>query len=389
MLKSGALALNMDEQELKELIIQSLRDQGFVVEGDRLLPPHDLTKDAIRSLHSQAALHKIERSKEGLARHEPRLLKRIATGQDLDIDRIHPVLVEVQPDTEDELLFRYVGLHWSVPVSSGYGRRLRFLVMDSNNEKLIGICGLGDPVFSLAPRDKWVGWTKADRTERLHHVMSAFVLGAVPPYSFLLCGKLVALLAASVEVRDAFRKKYGGRLSLIRQRSLAGELALVTTTSALGRSSLYNRLHHEGRRVYQRVGFTQGSGEFHFSNGLYAALSKFAEVECDPTAKHDRWGTGFRSRREIVRKSLVKAGLSPDWLYHGIKREIFVAPLASNAQRFLRGEDARPEWFASTGEDIFRWFRERWLLPRSQRDESYKVWDPDNWVLWGKGTAHG
>lgn len=379
----------MDEQDLKEVIIQSLRDQGFVLEGDRILPPPDLTKEAIRSLHSQAAIHRIERSKEGLIRHEPRLQKRLATGRDLDVERIYPVLVEVQPQTEDELLFRYASLHWSVPVSSGYGRRLRFLVIDGNNEKLIGILGLGDPVFSLARRDAWVGWNKAERTERLHHVMGAFVLGAVPPYSFLLCGKLVALLATSDEVREAFRKKYGGQPSLIRQRSLAGELALVTTTSALGRSSLYNRLHYEGRRVYQGVGFTQGSGEFHFANGLYTALSRFADVNCEPTAKHDRWGTGFRSRREVVRKSLVKAGLSPDWLYHGIKREIFVAPLASNTQRFLRGEDARLEWFGYSSESIFQWFRERWLLPRSHRDESYKAWDSGSWILWRRDEAHG
>ena len=40
---------------------------------------------------------------------------------------------------------------------------------------------------------------------RLRNVMDAFVLGAVPPYRELLCGKLVAMLAASDEVRDAFR----------------------------------------------------------------------------------------------------------------------------------------------------------------------------------------
>ena len=61
-------------------------------------------------------------------------------------------------------------------------------------------------------RDCWIGWTKEDRQERLHHVMDAFVLGAVPPYSHLLCGKLVAMLAASNQVRDAFHGKYAGQV---------------------------------------------------------------------------------------------------------------------------------------------------------------------------------
>jgi hypothetical protein len=96
---------------------------------------------------------------------------------------IRPRLVQVQSDSRDELLFRYACLHWSIPISSGYGRRVRFLVIDESNNKLIGVIGIGDPVYSLAARDKWIGWNEAEHRERLHAVMDAFVLGAVPPYA--------------------------------------------------------------------------------------------------------------------------------------------------------------------------------------------------------------
>lgn len=42
--------------------------------------------------------------------------------------KICPKLVVVKPESEHELLFRYACLHRSIPVSAGYGRRLRFLV---------------------------------------------------------------------------------------------------------------------------------------------------------------------------------------------------------------------------------------------------------------------
>lgn len=61
-------------------------------------------------------------------------------------------------------------------VSSGYGRHLRFLVVDEQNDKLIGVVGLGDPVFSLADRDRWIGWDTQGKTQGLHHVMDAFAL---------------------------------------------------------------------------------------------------------------------------------------------------------------------------------------------------------------------
>jgi hypothetical protein len=335
-------------------------------------------------LHETAVEHRIERARDGLFRAEEAMLRHIASGIEIDPSRMSPRLVEVLPDSEEELLFRYASLHWSIPVSSGYGRRLRFLVVDDSNEKLVGLIGLGDPVYSLGARDEWVGWTSSDRRKRLGHVMDAFVLGAVPPYSFLLCGKLVAMLAASDTVRHAFRRKYGGTRSVIRRKLHDGRLVLITTASALGRSSIYNRLRLGDRLLYQSVGFTKGSGDFHFSNGLYGAITDFAEKHCEPTAKQGRWGTGFRNRREVIKKCLPAIGLSSDWVYHGIEREIFVVPLARNAREFLQGLHSRLRWHRQTESQLFEYFRNRWMLPRFSWDDTFKSWSKDEWAIWSR-----
>src|SRR5438552_7834850 len=125
--------------------------------------------------------------------------------------------------------------------------------------------------------------------------MDAFVLGAVQPYSQLLFGKFVALLCASDEVRKAFRRKYQGTKSRIRSKPFDGRMALVTTMSALGRSSLYNRLGVEGRKLFRSVGFSRGTGEFHFSNGLYSSISDYAKRYCEPSYRQAAWGEGFRN----------------------------------------------------------------------------------------------
>ncbi len=364
------------------MIASSLRHQGFRIIGSRLEPPSVLDKEMLRELHREAVQHRLSRSKKGLFRRETQLLNRMASGTEVDPEQIAPKLIEVRPGSEDELLFRYATLHWSIPVSSGYGRRLRFLVVDQQNGKLIGLFGLGDPIFSLAARDNWVGWTKLVRARSLRHVMDAYVLGAVPPYSHLLCGKLVAMLVTSNEVTTAFRRKYSEHRSVIARVYPDPRLALVTTTSALGRSSLYNRVRYEGRLLFQAVGFTQGSGEFHFSNGLYATISKYALKFCQPTAKQTRWGHGFRNRREVIKKCLAKIGLPTEWLYHGIRREVYVIPLASNCQQFLRGEDPRLVCFDQPASELFAYFRKRWLMPRCERDQRYRLWRPSEWQLW-------
>ena len=380
---------SFDASKLRDQIIHSLRSQGFRVRNGSILPPKELSKDRIRKLHETAVEHRIGRAREGLFRKERDLLNHIASGTEIIPARISPRLVEVQRDSIEELLFRYASLHWSIPISSGYGRRLRFLVIDEQNNKLIGVIGLGDPVYSLRPRDDWVGWTLADRKSRLTNVMDAFVLGAVPPYSFLLCGKLVAMLAASNTVRDAFKRKYGGMCSVIRQRTHDGRLAMITTTSALGRSSIYNRLRLGQRLLYQRVGFTKGSGEFHFANGLYAAITKFAEQHCEPTAKQKLWGTGFRNRREVIKKCLPALGISSDWLYHGIEREVYVIPLARNAQEFLRGEHTRLRWYRYSEADITEYFKMRWMLPRAAWDKTFETWSNDKWLIWSESPTNG
>lgn len=62
--------------------------------------------------------------------------------------------------------------------------------IDANNRRLMGVIGLGYPVFSIRARANWIGWTPSARAERLRNVMDAFVLGTVHPYCFLLCGKI-------------------------------------------------------------------------------------------------------------------------------------------------------------------------------------------------------
>ena len=374
--------LQQDASRLKKKVVRSLKDQGFKIKRGMVVLPSDITKEKMRDLHKTAVEHKQERAKESLFRKEGMLLEYIASGDEVEPTAITPRLIEVLPGSCEELLFRYAALHWSIPISSGYGRRLRFIVVDEYNGKLMGLIGLGDPVYSLGARDRWIGWTSDSQKAHLRNVMDAFVLGAIPPYSFLLGGKLVALLLASDTVRKAFERKYSGVISRIREKTHDGSLALVTTTSALGKSSVYNRLRiPEGPR-YQSVGYTKGFGEFHFTNGLYSAISRFVQEHSQPTEKQAAWGNGFRNRREVVKKCLPAIGLSSNWLQHGVQREVFVVALAKNTRGFLRGKESHLDYYAYSEDDIFDYFRSRWLLPRASRDSGFKSWERNKWLLW-------
>ncbi len=344
---------------------------------------HDtLSKDAIRDIHRfhrEAARQRIHKA---LGNKIDLFLEEIANGDEVDPGNISPELIEVRSGTRTGNLFRFASLLWSIPVSQGYGRRLRYLVKDRANDKLIGLFALGDPVFNIRVRDEWIGWNQADRRERLVNLMDAYVVGAVPPYSDLLGGKLVASLIASEEVRSKFQERYGGTEGLISGKQKQARLALVTVTSALGRSSMYNRLrllpqarNETDKPVVElrKLGATTGYGHFQITDDLFSQLRRVLQEDCHKYADGHQFGDGPNWRIRVARIGLQSLGLNPDdVLKHGIQREVYAMPIASNARAFLSGRAEEPLFDHKTVDEISALARNRWLVPRGNRRPSYR-----------------
>jgi hypothetical protein len=370
----GAMKLTAEEHELRLALVRITDD--LPRDGARL------SKRRIRKLHRAQRLARLVSVDGTFDDLLTSLRQHLATPSEIVVDAISPTLVPVRADSKESRLFAAATLTWSVPVSEGFGRRMRFLVRDQSNGRLIGIIGLTDPVFNLRPRDAWVGWSAAEREERLVHVMDAFVLGALPPYSFLLGGKLVALLAASREVVGAFRAKYRNAEGVISKCSKDPHLVLITTTSALGRSSLYNRLRIPGHIEYLTnvetdkvpLWHTQGFGHFHLSDSLFDQLHQVLVRRKHPYADGNRFGDGPNWKLRVIRQAAAELDAPPDFLRHGIRRQVYVVPLAHNAKSFLRGKSTRPRYKTIGCDEITEFWLERWAKPRSQRCQDWANW---------------
>ena len=363
------------EAALKRSIRNHLRGLGFEKGANGQLSLPRACKDAIRAAHGEQRRESIAASHRFLQKALPRALGCFADGHLIEPSRIKLCLRRVRSGTLEADVFRVATLTWSVPVSPGFGRRIRYLVWDEEHNRAAGVIALGDPVYNLAARDSLIGWTAQDRSERLVNVLDAYVLGAVPPYNMLLGGKAIACLVRSRDIYEDFAQSYGNSVGIISSKAKNARLVAVTTSSSLGRSSIYNRLRISETDYFKRIGYTEGWGHFHVGRELFDDMKLFLRDRAHSYPDSYNFGEGPNWRLRTIRVALAELNLSPELLRHGVRREVFMASLATNASDVLRTGTAMPEIsdLLSVSE-ISDLARDRWMVPRSEHRLEFKNW---------------
>jgi hypothetical protein len=216
-------------------------------------------------------------------------------------------------------------------------------------------------------------------------VADVSVCGAVAPYNTLLGGKLVALLMASKEVRDAYRTRYAGQVSLISSQ-MAGraiyrpaELKLLTTTSLYGNgSSQYNRLRlrvadyptldHD--IAWQELAKTAGYGTVHLGATTVRVLREVSERNYGARRINNRFGEGASPRLRQIREAVEALGIDADSvLHHATPRIFYGCELHPGAIDELIGLYPSTENRGQPASVISSLWRQRWLSKRIQRQD--------------------
>lgn len=369
-----------------ELRKKVIRELGHIYEtiGEPELPEKDLYRD----MHHWHRQRELDRSRAWIRQAYMRYGSFFACGSEMDPLKVRPELVPVEKGLTADL-FRLARYTWQLPYSKGYGRRLRFLLWDRYHDKLMGIIGLQSPPLDLAQRDQHYKIPKEQKVEIINQTMDAFVLGALSPYSGFLAGKLAVMAAASRDVRLAYEQKYYGTRSQLSQQILPARLVAITTFSAFGRSSIYNRVaagkNSQGQNNWLTLslGLTSGWGTYHFSDELYRELKDFIQ-SFNPGFQVTGFGTGPKIKRTVITLALRALDLPASFAQHGIPRELFVIPHIANLADFLGGKTVEPLYNDLSFAELVEYWRGQYLLgagpiPRYRaRRESWIYWDYDD-----------
>jgi hypothetical protein len=265
------------------------------------------------------------------------------------------------------------------------GRRIRLLIRDSAlpNKPLIGIAALGSPIIHIPERDSFLGWDKKTRTKNIIYAMDAYVIGALPPYNYLLGGKLISYLLASNEVREIYRQKYATKLTILNQR-MSDDLVCLFTTGLYGRSSQYNRIKFNDSLLYNYIGDTKGYGTLHLTEQTISLIREFLvgkKIDIGHT-----FGDGPSWTMRLIRTAGDLLGFDSDFLLrHSFRRSIYYVPLTENVIDFLNGKDDTPRYYDYPLTDLVAYWKNRWLLNR-KRDKSIEEkvlsFSPENFTVY-------
>ena len=357
------------EEKVKLLLIRDLFRLNWNIEKTRnklvISPPSYYNKKIIKKSMNVSRQQILEKNNEWIKKHIDLAKKNLAQGRDVLKSKILP-RIEVCKTKKQHSIFRIFRYYWSSPYSEYIGRRIRLLIRDDGIEgsPIIGIAALGSSIIHIPTRDKWIGWDKETRTNNIIYTMDAYVLGALPPYNYLLGGKLVSYILASNEIREIYKKKYKDKMTIIRGRK-ADDLICIFTTSLYGNSSQYNRLRFENRLLYIPIGYTSGYGTLHISNETFLAMQQLLSEKGIMIT--NRFGDGPNWRMRVVRTASDIIGFDSDVLLrHSYKRGVYAVPLTKNFRSFLLGKADRAIYYNLPLETLVKFWKERWLNMRKK-----------------------
>lgn len=353
--------------------IESLRNAVIRVQ---LRAKNIESKNDIKDLHYDIVRQKTLEICKAHSNWENELTSILANGDEIIPEKIDPELIILprKKSTKEKNAFKVSTLLWSIPVSNGFGRRIRFVVRDNQNDKIMAIVGLQDPVFSRKARDDYIGWNPEQRKRNLVNMMSCYVLGALPPYNVLLGGKLASMLINSKIVHSEFENRYFDTEGTISKEKKQPQFVAVTNLTAFGKSAMMERIRYP---KWKFIGYTNGVNTILHNDGVFTNATKVIKEFDKDYFKTYEWGKGPNWRLRILRKAFSYAEIKQNSLNQGIRRGIYFAPLADNWEKILKwNRFIKAKRNLLTSNEIWKSFKPK-VIQRSQRKIEWKNYSSD------------
>lgn len=199
---------------------------------------------------------------------------------------------------------------------------------------------------------------------------------------------VIPFLAGIAGILSVWGKQTGYRVTLHRTMCRHEKVYLQQTVNYIASSKgaergsgrifpvIYNRLTLDSDHYFKSLGYTRGWGHFHIPDSIFFELRSYLRELGHSYADSHSFEDGSNWRLRNIRAAFSKLGITDDLLRHGVRREVFISELATNAISILKdGADAAPDISKLRNiPEIGQLALERWIIPRSRTRDDYKSW---------------
>lgn len=235
-----------------------------------------------------------------------------------DIEQIEIQLIVVE-NTDQRDLFDYIRHRISsMPQCQTPGRILSVLVYDQHSRTYLGILQFTTDLLQSEFKDQFIGLDPNKRGRLKQHIrdhsVNLSICVPVQPFGFNFCGgKLLAMLAFSIELHQFYQTRY------------SHQLALITTTSIHGKSIQYDRL-----KQLKFIGLTKGFGTSHIPISFITKGREFLQ------ANHPQCLQQKQSNWQLLKIIAEKLNINQEQLFfHGNQRGIYCGWTGTDAREYL------------------------------------------------------
>lgn len=159
----------LSQTELAHTICENL--QWFAPNGNNKV---NSCMQLLRELQSQGVIKLPAKQKKG-ARKDQRIAPTLQTDAPgeikADLSQIGVLVQLVRESGQMRLWNEYVERYHYLGYKRPFGAHQRYFIL-SHNEQLLGCILFAASAWALEVRDQWIGWTKTDRSKRLHLVVN-------------------------------------------------------------------------------------------------------------------------------------------------------------------------------------------------------------------------
>jgi hypothetical protein len=220
--------------------------------------------------------------------------------------------------------------------NSNIGRNLNYIVRDKITKKYLGVICISSDFLDLAPRDKFIGWSRDLKTQGGMINYSAIGSTIVPlqPLGYdYVGGKLLALLCLSDDVQNKWRELYGDIL------------VSVTTTSLYGKTKAGGLSQYDNLDYWQPMGYTAGSVAYEPLSDTRYMIREW--LKKNHTKKYFEWYVAKKTSGQPYKRDHKNRSLSFAYSQLNIPKElirsdhsrgIYYSTLYDRSCEFLRKE---------------------------------------------------